>query len=290
MGQGIRTAIALVAAETLGLQPQQIRITVGDTIAAPQHLTAGSWGTATAGPAVQEAARKVRTQLLELASAKLGPPRQAGKPADFTLRDGRVESSDGRIVRYGELLERSGLPHLDGDAQWFAPGQKPEVIAQARQGLVVPAGPEFPDFVAFSYIAHFVEVRVNPRIPRARVARVVSVADCGRVISKRTARSQMYGGLVWGIGAALCEQSEVDPRFGGFLNANVAEYQVPVNADIGSFEVDFIDEPDLKFNALGARALGETASVGAAAAVANAVFHATGKRVQDLPIRIEDLV
>jgi xanthine dehydrogenase YagR molybdenum-binding subunit len=289
MGQGIRTAIALIAAETLGLKPQQIRITVGDTIAAPQHLTAGSWGTATAAPAVHEAARKVRTQLLELASAK-SSPLQTGKPADLTLRDGRVESADGGSVRYGELLERNGLPHLDGDAQWLAPGQKPEVMAQAKQGLVAAAGPEFPDFVAFSYVAHFVEVRINPRIRRARVARVVSVADCGRVISKRTARSQMYGGLVWGIGAALCEQSEVDPRFGGFLNTNIAEYQIPVNADIGSFEVDFIDEPDLKFNALGARALGETAGVGAAAAVVNAVFHATGKRVRDLPIRIEDLM
>ena len=95
---------------------------------------------------------------------------------------------------------------------------------------------------------------------------------------------------MWGIGAALSEQSEVDPRFGGFLNTNIAEYQVPVNADIGSFEVDFIDEPDLKFNAFGAKALGETASVGAAAAIANAVFHATGKRVRDLPIRVENLM
>jgi xanthine dehydrogenase YagR molybdenum-binding subunit len=188
------------------------------------------------------------------------------------------------------LLKRSGLSHLDGHAQWFAPGQKPEVIARAEQGLIAIGGPDFPDFVAFSYIAHFVEVRVNPRIRRARVARIVSVVDCGRVISKRTARSQVYGGLVWGIGAALSEQSEVDPRFGGFLNANIAEYQIPVNADIGSFEVDFVDEPDLQLNSLGAKGLGEVTTVGAAAAVANAVFHATGKRVRDLPIRIEKLI
>ena len=118
----------------------------------------------------------------------------------------------------------------------------------------------------------------------------VSVADCGRVVSKRTARSQIYGGLVWGIGAALSEETEVDPRVGGFLNANVAEYQIPVNADIGSFEVDFIDEPDFKLNAVGSKSLGEVASVGAAAAITNAVFHATGKRVRDVPIRIVNLM
>ena len=270
MGQGIRTAITLVAAQELGIEPHQIRLTIGDTIAPPQHVTAGSWGTATATPPVLEAARSVRAQLNELARARLeSPPGSA---------------------QYGELLRRSGLSHLEGHAQWFAPGQTPDVIARADQGLVAIRGPDFPDFVAFSYIAHFVEVRVNPRIPRVRVARIVSIVDCGRVISKRTARSQVYGGLVWGVGAALSEESEIDPRFGGFLNSNIAEYQIPVNADIGSCEVDFIDEPDLKLNSLGAKGLGEVASVGAAAAVANAVFHATGKRVRDLPIRIEDLM
>jgi len=114
--------------------------------------------------------------------------------------------------------------------------------------------------------------------------------DCGRVVSKRTATSQVYGGLVWGIGAALTEESEVDPRFGGFLNTNIAEYQVPVNGDVRHLEVEFIDEPDSQYNAVGAKGVGEVASVGAAGAIANAVFHATGKRVRDLPIRIEKLM
>ena len=117
----------------------------------------------------------------------------------------------------------------------------------------------------------------------------MSVIDCGRVVSRRTARSQVYGGLVWGIGAALMERSEVDPRFGGFLNNNIAEYQVPVNADVRQFNVDFINEPDLRFNAVGAKGLGEISSVGVAGAIANAVYHATGKRVRDLPITIDKL-
>jgi xanthine dehydrogenase YagR molybdenum-binding subunit len=105
-------------------------------------------------------------------------------------------------------------------------------------------GPAFSEFVSFSYIAHFVEVRIEPVTRRIRVPRVVSIVDCARVVSPRTATSQVHGGVVWGIGAALREGSEVDPRFGGFLNADIAEYVVPVNADIGAIGVDFIDKPD----------------------------------------------
>jgi xanthine dehydrogenase YagR molybdenum-binding subunit len=156
--------------------------------------------------------------------------------------------------------------------------------------LVTVAGPEFADFVAFSFIAHFAEVRVEPRLRRASVSRIVSVVDCGRVVSRRTALSQMYGGLVWSVGAALMEESEVDPRFGGFLNANIAEYQVPVSGDIRRFEVDFIDEPDTRFNTVGARGVGEVCVVGGPAAITNAIFHATGRRVRELPVRIEKLL
>lgn len=290
MGQGIRTAIALVAAEELGLSPQQIRITIGDTIAPPQHLTAGSWGTATAAPAVMQAARDIRTRLTSLAASRPESPLYGVDAAKLVCRDGRVESSDGKAVAYADLMKRTGLTNLVGKKEWFGAGQKRDVLARATQGVVVLAGPEFPDFVTFSYIAHFVEVRVDPRICRPRVSRVVSVVDCGRVVSRRTASSQVYGGIVWGVGAALSEQSEVDPRFGGFLNTNIAEYQIPVNADIGSLEVDFVDEPDMQLNAVGVKGLGEVASVGAAAAIANAVYHATGKRVRDMPIRIEDLL
>ena len=163
-------------------------------------------------------------------------------------------------------------------------------MAGWRQACQSIAGPVLPEYVTFSYIAHFVEVRVEPGTRRVRVPRVVSVADCGRVVSPRTAASQVRGGVVWGIGAALREASEVDPRYGGFLNADLAEYVVPVNADIGSIEVEFIDKPDLKFNSAGVKGLGEVSMVGVAAAIANAVHHATGRRLRDLPIRIEHLL
>ncbi len=254
-----------------------MRITIGDTVAPPQHITAGAWGTATATPAVQEAARRARAQIVEVA-------RQAGVEVPTDVRDTRLSDL------LPELLAKAGLTHVEGRVERVAPGQKGDAMDHARLGLVSLAGPEYPDFVSFSFVAHFVEVRVEPRTRRARVSRIVSVVDCGRVVSRRTAYSQVYGGLVWSIGAALSEESEVDPRFGGFLNANIAEYQVPVNADIRHFDVDFIDEPDTRFNSVGAKGLGEVACVGAAAAIANAVYHATGKRVRDLPIRIEHLL
>jgi xanthine dehydrogenase YagR molybdenum-binding subunit len=289
MGQGIRTAIALVAADELGLEPDKIRITIGDTNAPPQHVTAGAWGTASAGPPVQEAARAIRARLFELATSGNGPLAGAD-PAHLELLSGRIEAPDGRVIGIDELLQDAGLEYVEARSQRLAPGLPPDALSRAAKGQVAVAGPEYPDFVALSYVAHFAEVRVDPRVPRVRVSRMVSVVDCGRVVSRRTATSQVYGGLVWGVGAALLEETEVDPRFGGFLNNNIAEYQVPVNGDVRNFEVDFIDEPDPKFNSLGAKGVGEVTAVGAAAAIANAVFHATGKRVRDLPIRIEKLL
>jgi CO/xanthine dehydrogenase Mo-binding subunit len=194
-----------------------------------------------------------------------------------TVNDTQTDSITGKPFSSRRLNEclRRGAERFGWERRSHAPASMRDndgFLEHAMQGVISTDGPEYPDFVAFSYIAHFVEVRVDPRIRRARVARVVSVADCGRVVSRRTARSQIYGGLVWGIGAALSEETEVDPRFGGFLNANIAEYQMPVNADIGSFEVDFIDESDFKLNAVGSKSLGEVASVGAAAGITNAVF------------------
>jgi xanthine dehydrogenase YagR molybdenum-binding subunit len=289
MGQGVRTAIALVTADALGVDVDRVRITVGDTASpGPQHTTAGSWGTATATPPVQIAATKIRSQLVALATAPKG--RFAGAdPSHITLRSGRMIMG-GTSASIADVLKAAGLAHLDGQATAPTPGQDPHAMDAALAGQIATNGPVFPDFVTFSYGAHFAEIRIDPRIRRVRVERIVSVIDCGRVVSRRTARSQVYGGLVWGIGAALMERSEVDPRFGGFLNNNIAEYQVPVNGDVRQFNVDFINEPDLRFNAVGAKGLGEISSVGVAGAIANAVYHATGKRVRDLPITIDKLM
>lgn len=268
MGQGLRTAIAVTVARTLGAPVAAIEIALGDTAAAPQHLTAGSWGTATALPPVAKAVERLMNDLRQHASAA------ATAPGATALA----------------LLRASGRPFAEAESRRRAPGQPEQVYGRLTGGLPAAAGPVYPDFVGFSFIAHFVEVRIEPTTRRIRVPRVVSVADCGTVISPRTARSQVEGGVVWGIGAALREVSEVDPRHGGFLNADLAEYVLPVAADIGRIEVDFVGQPDRRFNALGAKGLGEVAMVGVAPAIVNAVFHATGKRLRRLPLMLEDLL
>ena len=266
MGQGARNAVAATVADVLGVSAAQVTTIVGDTAGPAPHLTAGSWGTATAVPAARQAALDMLDQLRRLTSDK---------------QDGRTPQ---------QILRAAGRRVLEVEARSKAPGQPDAVFDRLDRGLLALGGPEYPEFVSFSYIAHFIEVRVEPNTRRIRVPRVVSVVDCGRVISPRTARSQVHGGVVWGIGASLREASEVDPRYGGFLNADLAEYVIPVNADIGDISVEFIDEPDLLLNSAGVKGVGEVAIVGVAAAMANAVYHATGRRVRRLPIRIEDLL
>ncbi|MEV4509327.1 xanthine dehydrogenase family protein molybdopterin-binding subunit [Dactylosporangium sp. NPDC049525] len=263
MGQGMRTAIARLVSEDLGIAVTDVIVDIGDTRHAPQHLTAGSWGTATSLPAVHAALRQLRRAL---GVADVGP---------FHLSD---------------ALAMSGQPTAEAEAVVVAPGQPPAIMDRLRAGQLCIAGPVFPGFTTFSFAAHFVEVRVEPTTRRIRVPRVVSVADCGRVASPATAASQVRGGVVWGIGAALRERSEVDPRFGGFQNTTLEEYPTPVNADVGRIEVDFIDEPDPLLNAVGVKGLGEVSFVGVAAAIGNAVFHATGRRLRRLPMRIEDVL
>jgi xanthine dehydrogenase YagR molybdenum-binding subunit len=266
MGQGIRTALANAVGRKLGVPPEQVAAVIGDTRVAPQHLTAGSWGTASAIPTAGDAAAAMLKALAEL---------DPGGPPDRTP---------------AQILKAVGRPSLEVQVRKKAPGQPDAIYDRLAAGLPSIAGPVFADFVTFSYIAHFVEVRVEPSTRRVRVPRVVSVADCGRVVSPLTAASQVRGGVVWGIGAALREASEIDPRYGGFLNADLAEYVVPVNADIGSIDVEFVDKPDFKFNSAGAKGLGEVSMTGVAPAIANAIYHATGHRLRDLPIRIEHLL
>jgi xanthine dehydrogenase YagR molybdenum-binding subunit len=289
MGQGLRTAIAIVAASELGVDLEKIEIRIGDTAFPPQHTTAGAWGAATATMPVREASRAIRQELIRLATKDKDGPFQGDDPATLAMVDGWLVGPHGR-QRVDDILRAARIPGLDGEGRGKVAGLKPDALKQAAIGKISTAGPEFPEHVSFSFVAHFAEVRIDPRIPRPKVTRFVSVIDCGRVISRRTAESQAYGGIVWGIGSALFEGSEVDPRFGGFLNNNIAEYQIAVNADVRQCEIEFIDEDDPIFNGLGAKGLGEVVCVGAAAAIANAVHHATGRRIRHLPIRMEDLV
>ncbi|WBB58305.1 xanthine dehydrogenase family protein molybdopterin-binding subunit [Streptomyces sp. WMMC500] len=263
MGQGIRSAVALLVARDLGVPVNTVIVQAGDTRVAPQHLTAGSWGTASALPAVLAALGELRRAL------------------------GVPDSGD---VDVPAAVRATNRPEVAVEATSLAPGQGEQDRGQLDKGGLAIGGPVYPEFVTFSWVAHFVEVRVERTTRRIRVPRVVSVVDCGRVASPVTAESQVRGGVVWGIGQALREESEVDTRFGGFLNTTLEDYAVPVNLDIQQIDVDFIDEPDLRFNAAGVKGAGEVCMVGVAAAIANAVHHATGRRVRRLPIRLEHVL
>lgn len=266
MGQGMRTAIAAVLLRELDIDEAGLEIAIGDTSAAPQQVTAGGWGTASTVPVTLKAAESLRDRMTELL---------AGRTVAGNLH---------------EQLAAIGSPSLSVEVSQVGPGQGADTLEELRAGGFTLVGPEYPEFTTMSYIAHFVEVRIEPRTRRIRVPRVVSVVDCGRVVSPRTAASQVRGGVVWGIGAALREETEVDPRFGGFLNADLADYVVPVNADVAEIDVRFIDQPDPLVNTIGAKTLGILSIVGVSAAIANAVYHATGKRLRKLPIRIDDLL
>jgi xanthine dehydrogenase YagR molybdenum-binding subunit len=183
-------------------------------------------------------------------------------------------------VDIAAAVRATGTSVVTADSTVVAPGQDQQALDQLGGGLLAFAGPVYPEFVTFSWVAHFAEVRIEPTTRRIRVPRVVTVVDC----------SQVRGGVVWGIGEALREESAVDERFGGFLNTTLEEYPVPVNADIHQIEVDFIDEPDLLFNPVGVKGVGEVSMVGSAAAIANAVYHATGRRVRSLPIRLDHVL
>ncbi|ALG09147.1 xanthine dehydrogenase family protein molybdopterin-binding subunit [Kibdelosporangium phytohabitans] len=264
-GTGLLTVLALVGAESLDIKPEDVTPLLGDSALPPGGLSGGSTATASAGSAVMVAAVQAIDELVKLASS-------AGAPfegLDVTYEGGRVLAG-GRSMSFGELLRATGRTELTAVGS-SAPGE------------------ELSKHSFSSFGAQFVEVRVHKWTREARVSRMLGVFDAGRIINETTARSQMVGGMIWGVSAALHEGIEIEPN-GRFANADLASYLVPVNADIPDVGVHFVQYPDTLHNDVGAKGIGEIGMVGMAAAVANAIHNATGIRVRHLPIRIEDLL
>jgi xanthine dehydrogenase YagR molybdenum-binding subunit len=257
----------------LGISPELVEARLGDTNLPIAPISAGSMSTASVTPAVQEAAEKARTALINMAVGDAKSPLH-GAPADqVDFKDGRIfrKSAPGSGEKFVELMARNGNQAVEGVAS-VKPTEDKEKYSSHSFGAV------------------FVEVSVDPQLGPVRVRRVVAVYDVGKIVNRRTARSQFIGGIVWGIGLALHEDTLVDWRNGRIANANLAEYHVPVNLDIPEIDVSAIDIPDTKLNPLGVRGIGEIGITGTGAAVANAIYHATGKRVRDLPITPDKLL
>ena len=273
LGTGTYTVMTQVAADALGFPVERVSFALGDSSLPHAPVSGGSQSVASVAPAVREAAAAARLRLIEMACADIGSPLHGMSAADVTVIDGAVASraDPSRRDPAAAVIARNG-------------GRPIETQVTAKRG------DEAARYSFHSFGAVFVEVHVDETLGTIRVPRVVGVYDVGQLLNEKTGKSQLMGGIVWGLGAALEEASELDPRYGRIVNANLAEYHIPVNADVGTIDVSVLNVPDPRFNSLGARGIGEIGITGVPAAIANAVFHATGVRVRDLPITLDKVL
>ncbi|OGX91450.1 xanthine dehydrogenase family protein molybdopterin-binding subunit [Hymenobacter coccineus] len=270
IGPGTGTAMTQIAADTLGLPPQNIRFELGHSDYPQAGTQGGSSTVNSVGPAVQEACLALKDKLRQLAATG-NAAFAAAKKEDVVLADGYLTLSTNAAARvpYADLLKQVG-----GTA----------VVVEAKPGSEGQA------YSMYSFSVHFAEVRVHVLTGEVRVSKLVSCADAGTIINQKTAANQMKGGAVGGIGMALMEHAIIDDRYGRYVTKDFADYHVPVHADAPAVEVFFVNQPDYHVNALGTKGIGEIATIGVAPAIANAVFNATGKRVRELPITPDKLV
>jgi xanthine dehydrogenase YagR molybdenum-binding subunit len=272
MGTGTYTTMTQITGETLGIPLDRIHASLGDSWLPPAPVSGGSMTTASITPAVKAACQDALANLIRAATDDAGSPFHGMSVDRIVAVDGRLKTTDGKIDQsYEEAIRSAGVDHVDG------------------RSFVQP-GEELGKFSFHSFGVQFVKVRVDPDLGSVRVDRVVSVFDVGRIINPKTALSQAYSGITQGIGMALMEETVYDERNGSIVSGSLADYLLPVNADIPDIDVTFLDVPDYNISSIGARGLGEITITGVAPAIANAVYHATGVRVRDLPITVEKLM
>jgi xanthine dehydrogenase YagR molybdenum-binding subunit len=271
IGTGTYTIMAQVAADMLGLPLENITVKLGDSTLPNSPVEGGSWMAASVSNAIAKTSDEIRKKLLRLAKAMPDSPLATAKPDDVALTDGKIVSKKetSRAVSVAAAMRHGALDRIEQESTMDFKDDS----SHARN----------------THSAIFAEVKVDEQLGVIRVTRVVSAVAAGRILNTKTAHSQIMGSVVWGIGMALHEETLVDHNFGRVMNANIAEYHVPVNADVHDIKVIFIDEPDEMVNPMGIKGVGEIGIVGTAAAIANAIYHATGKRVRDLPITLDKL-
>jgi xanthine dehydrogenase YagR molybdenum-binding subunit len=270
IGTGVRTVVAQIAAERLGIKVADITVETGDSALPPSPVAGGSNQTASCCNVVMKACDAIK--------AKLKGPAQ-------TQGSGSVQEE-----KLEDTFKRLGVGAIEEYAEFLPPGGKPDTIKKLYGGTPFLGGGSKGEKLMYALGAEFVEVRVHARTREIRVPRMVGAFAAGRLMNTRTARSQYLGGMIWGLSSALHEATEIDPRNARYVNDNLADYMIPVNADVPGVEIILVPEEDSMVNPLGIKGIGELANVGTAAAVANAVYHATGIRVRELPIRLEKLL
>jgi xanthine dehydrogenase YagR molybdenum-binding subunit len=291
IGTGAYTVIGLVTADCLGVPLDRIEVEIGDSDLPPAPVAGGSNTTATISNAVAKACGEIRSKIALAATNEKGGVFAGQDPASLKLADGKLQNANGQEEPLEKAIRRTSSGAIEAYAENIPHGVPPEAMAKLYRGMpTLAGGAKLEDRVQFAFGAEFVELRIHERTREIRCPRIVGAFAAGRIVSPRTAESQLSGGLIWGLSSALHEATEIDRRAARFVNADLAEYMVPVNADIGEVKVIMIPEEDREVNPLGIKGLGELANVGTNAAVANAVYHATGRRIRDLPIRLEKLI
>jgi xanthine dehydrogenase YagR molybdenum-binding subunit len=274
MGQGAWTALAQIAADGLGLDIDEVVFRSGSSDLPDAGIAGGSAHTATAGNAIHSATGTVIARLADLATSDERSPLFGAGNAGIIARDGHLwrRDDESRGESYASILARAGRTSVEGRGQ-----SGPDPAAQAN-------------YATHAHGAVFAEVKVDPELGQVRVSRLIGAFAAGRVINPRLVESQYRGGMIWGVSFALHERAVMDPRTGRTMNANLADYHVPVNADIPSVEAILVEEHDPHVNALGIKGVGEIGITGTAGAVLNAVWHATGVRVRSMPITLDKLI
>ena len=274
IGQGIVTALAQIAADALGLDLDRLEFRAGTSDLPDAGIAGGSAHTATAGTAIHGAGADAIAKLAELATGDQRSPLFGAGNAGVIARGGRLYRRDdeARSESYADILTRAGRDRIEGLG-----AAAPDPAAQSGYAM-------------HAHGAVFAEVKVDPELGQMRVTRLVGAFAAGTVVNPRMVRSQYYGGMIWGVSFALHEHAVMDKRTGRPMNANLADYHVPVNADVPSIEAILVEERDVHVNALGIKGVGEIGVTGTAGAIANAVWHATGIRVRSFPITLDRLI
>ncbi|WP_210486641.1 xanthine dehydrogenase family protein molybdopterin-binding subunit [Rufibacter aurantiacus] len=274
IGPGTGTAMVQIAADALGMDPSKITFELGSSLFPPAPSQGGSATVASVGSAVQAACNSLKKKLATMASGNAESSFKGAKYEDLAFKDGQVSLANAPNTKLSltDILKQQRLPELEATEE-----SKPD-------------NPERNKYSMYSFSVHFAEVQVHPLTGQVRVTKLVSCADAGKIVNKKTAGNQMIGGAVGGIGMALTEGAVIDDRFGRYVTKDFAEYHVPVHADSPNIEVAFVDKPDFIGNPLGTKGIGEIATIGVAPAIANAIFNATGKRIRELPITPDKLI
>ena len=273
IGPGTYTTITLIAAEFLGIAPEKIKFELGDTKLPNSPVQGGSLTTASVGMAAHGAAMQIKQKLLDLATRIDDGPLPGAKLDDVELYDGTIRSKSNplKAISVTELMKMNNLSEI------------------TETHTAMP-GAERNNYTTQAHGAQFVEVKVDEDLGIIKVTKVLEATACGRIMNPKTSHSQEIGGVIGGIGMALLEATEIDHRYGRMVTTDLASYHVPVNADVREIETEFVEEIDKIVNPLGVKGMGELCLVGIPAAIANAVFHATGKRFRDLPISPDKLI